>query len=295
MRNWALTFPLLNYPLPETRPVPANYEDWSVAELYAGERFAPSAQTASPAPNSPAGVGAEPATAASLPDWLADAHWQATPGRLPELSPTVELDPFERAAIRTRRSVIPDSRRRRSPMGPPFLDEPPQDYPSHLGPVPRGPDWEQVVPGPTPWSALAPPPRATDWGRVLTGIECRRTEDGGHHECINPGGRRFTVPTNEAFPDYIGPGQPNYHSYNITAPGRRRNEMPGIIAGPTPGPFWSVTPATAEGTPNPAAPAYVQFLQRWANRRIPGLERQLGAASWPVMSIQSLIRMAARR
>lgn len=206
-----------------------------------------------------------------------------TPGRLPELPPAVELDPSERGAIRTKRSVIPDSRRRRPQMGPPCLNEAPQDYPSHLGPVPRGPDWEQVVPGPTPWSPSARPPRATDWGKVLTGIECRRTADGGQHECINPGGRRFTVPTNEAFPDYIGPGQPNYHSYNITALGRRRNEMPGITAGPTPGPFWSVAPATAEGTPNPASPIYAQILQYLLNR-IPGVESGLGSPSWPVTS-----------
>jgi hypothetical protein len=167
MRNWAPTFPLLNRSLPETGSVPEDYEDWSEAELYAGRRFAQAAPTALPPPPLPPSAGAETVTTASLPRWLADAQWQATPGRLPELTPTAEMGPFERAAIRTRRSVIPGSRRRRPPMGPPFLDEVPQDYPSHLAPVPRAPDWEQTVTGPTPWSPLAKVPRATDWGQLL--------------------------------------------------------------------------------------------------------------------------------
>jgi hypothetical protein len=105
---------------------------------------------------------------------------------LPE-TPTVDQDSFERSVGSTRRPVVSDGRHPK-PMGPPFLNEPPQDYPSHLGPVPRAPEWEQVVPGPTPWSPLAPPPHVADWGQAVTGIECRRTEDGGHINCITPGG-----------------------------------------------------------------------------------------------------------
>lgn len=269
---------------PSAESAPSRAQRGRLGARIAREGFGPTASDASPAPTASVGADAEPATAASSPGWLRDAQWQVTPGRLPDLPPAapdhdgpLSASPFEHVDART----VPDVRRRS--MGAPFLNAAPQDYPSHLGPVPQGPDWEQVVPGPTPWSPLAPTARATDWGKVLTGIECRRTEDGGHHECLSPGGRRFTVPTNEAFPDYIGPGQPNYHYYNITAPGRRRNEMPGIIAGPTPGPFWSVAPATAEGTPNPAAPAYVQILQYLLNR-IPGVERGLGSPSWPVTS-----------
>jgi hypothetical protein len=55
-------------------------------------------------------------------------------------------------------------------MGPPFLNQPPQDYPSHLGPVPQAPNWEQVDTRPSPWSPLAEPPRATDWGRTTAAI-----------------------------------------------------------------------------------------------------------------------------
>jgi hypothetical protein len=282
MRNWLPTFPLLNRPLPETGPVPEDYLDWSVPELYAGRRFAQAAATATPAP---VGAGAESATTPSLPGWLADSQWQAMPETTPWPEPpmmprsVVGEDRRERGTIRLGRSMPLGSQR-----GPRFFNEPPPDYPSHLRPVPRALEWEQVVPGPTPWSPLAEPRRATDWGRAQTGIECRRTEDGGHHDCITPGGRRFTVPTNEAFPDYIGPGQPNYHSYNIAAPGRRRSADPGIVAGPAPGPFGSVAPATPEGTPNPAAPAYVQALQHFANRRFPVLRGLIGSPSWPVTS-----------
>jgi hypothetical protein len=141
-----------------------------------------------------------------------------------------------------------------------------------------------VVPaGATPWSPLKPSPRATDWGQVLTGIECRRAEDGRHINCITPGGVRYQDIPAEDFPEYIGPGQPNYHSYNAARPGRRRNTTSGIVREPTPGANWNVGPATTEGTPNPAAPFYVQVLQYLANR-IPGVERGLGSPSWPVTS-----------
>ena len=122
MTNWPPTFALFNGAPPETRPAPEDYEGWSIAELYAGRRLPPSAAAS---PSSTSFSGDEAATAASLPSWLADAQWQATPGRLPELPPTAEMRPFERAAI-------PDSHRRRSQMGRPFLDEAPQDYPSFL-------------------------------------------------------------------------------------------------------------------------------------------------------------------
>jgi hypothetical protein len=258
-------------------------EDWRPTSPLMNRRWLNFAQSAPPA--WPAPVATTEESSLTPAAWLEGAQWQATPETtswpepIPTLPSTINDGPIDPPIIRRRRPTPG-----RSPMGPPFLDEAPQDYPSHLAPVPRAPDWEQVVPGPSPWSPLAPTPRATDWGKILSGIECRRTADGGHHECINPGGSRFTVPTNAAFPDYIGPGQPNYHYYNNAALGRRRNEMPGITAGPTPGPSGSVAPATDEGTPNPAAPLYVQIPQRWLNRRIPGLERRLGSASWPVTS-----------
>ena len=140
------------------------------------------------------------------------------------------------------------------------------------------------MPGSTPWSPLANSPRATDWGQVLTGIECRRTEDGRHINCITPGGRRYDDVPAEGFPSYLGPGQPNYHSYNVAVPSRRRRSASaGVTASPAPGPFWNVAPATAEGTPNPAAPAYVQFPHYLLNR-IPGMRGLIGASSWPVRS-----------
>jgi hypothetical protein len=139
------------------------------------------------------------------------------------------------------------------------------------------------VPGPIPRSPLAEPPRATDWGKTLTGIECRRTEDGKHIGCTTPGGRRFNDVPAEGFPAYIGTGEPTYHSYDVVVPGRRRSARSGIERDPTPGPYWSVAPATAEGTPNSAVPPYVQFLQYLANL-IPAVERRIGSASWPVAS-----------
>jgi hypothetical protein len=66
-------------------------------------------------------------------------------------------------------------------MGPPFLNEAPQDYPSHLGPVPHAPDWEQVVTSPSPWSPLAKPPRATDWGRTAAAIDETAEAEGARH------------------------------------------------------------------------------------------------------------------
>lgn len=256
MRNWAPTFPLLNYPLPEAPADPKDYWDWSVAELYTGRRLAPSAAAASPEPMSSMGARAEPATAASLPGWLKDAQWQATPGRLPELPPTAELDPFERAAISRRRSVIPDSRRRRPQMGPPFLDEPPQDYPSHLGPVPRAPDWEQTVTGSTPWSPLAKPPRATDWGQFVAGPECLVSDDST--TCTTQGGRTVTFPRGGLQPGTrFAPGESDYHSYNISD-GPVRGDLSsitrGVINRPTRALPLFVRAASPEGPLNDATP-----------------------------------------
>jgi hypothetical protein len=230
----------------------ASLEGWSLPELMRGERFTQSTSNASSVPAS----SAEQATAASLPGWLADAQWQPVPARVPEPPPTADLDPFERAAIRTRLSVIPDGRRRRPQMGPPFLNEAPQGYPSHLGPVPRTPDWEQVVPGPTPWSPLAPPPRATDWGRFVGGTECSVSEENA--TCITQGGRRVTFPRGGLRPGTrFAPGESDYHSYNISdgpVRGDLSSTRQGVIDRPTRALPLFVRPASPEGTLNDATP-----------------------------------------
>jgi hypothetical protein len=257
--NWYAADPSRLSPFsPErTRQLQAEYEDWTIAELMRGERFVPSTAAASPAPTRSADGPSNAATAPSQPGWLTGAQWRETPQSVPWPEPPLlprtpfSEEPSEGAAFGLRRPTP-----RRSPMGPPFLNEAPQGYPSHLGPVPRAPDWEQVVSGDTPWSPVAPPRRATDWGRVLTGVECRRTEDGGHINCITPGGLRVRVLA-EDFPDYIGPGQPNYHYYNVPVGGARvdpRHLMQGLIDNPTPGPRHMVRPATPEGTINEATP-----------------------------------------
>jgi hypothetical protein len=165
-------------------------------------------------------------------------------------------------------------------MGPPFLDKPPQSYPSHLAPVPRAPDWEQVVNGSTPWSLLAPPPRAMDWGKVLNGIECRRGGDSNLMNCIMPGGRQFSVPA-DGLPSYIGPGQPHYHYYNRPVGGAHVDPsllMRGIINSPTPGPRDLVRPATPEGTRNEATP------RPWYDLFLGGTRLPPGSPQNPVMS-----------
>jgi hypothetical protein len=243
----------------------AAFDGWSIAELLRNERFAQAPDESLP-PTSAMNARAEPATARQ-PDWLANAQWHSAsdiaPWPEPPSTPRPRLseDPRYRDVNRIRRRTPS----RYSPMGPPYLNEPPHDYPSHLGPVPQAPDWEQVVPtGATPWSPLRPRARATDWGQVLTGIECRRTEDGNHRNCTTPGGRQFTVP-GEGLPDYIGPGQPNYHYYNVPVGGPRVDPSlleQGVIDKPTPGPRLLVRPATPEGTLNEATPSlgYSAFL-----------------------------------
>jgi hypothetical protein len=279
MSNWYAADPSRVPPFsPErARQLLDKFEGWSIPELMRGERFAQSTSNAPSAAMSSPGASADPTMSRSQPDWLTGAQWREMPARLPELSPPVDENPF--AALRRRQSAISDARRPR-PIGPPFLNEPPQDYPSYLGPVPRAPNWEQVVPGDTPWSPLASPRRATDWGKVLNGIECRRTEDGKNIGCITPGGRRFTVPA-EDFPDYIGPGEPDYHYYNRPvgrAPVDTFQLMQRVINNPTPGPRYLVRPATPEGTSNEATPSLPYHLLLGGNR-LP-----LGTTQNPVMS-----------
>jgi hypothetical protein len=174
MMNWLPTSPLLTRPpsQPDLRDMLAAFDGWSIAELMRNERFAQAPDESLP-PASAMNERAEPAVAWQ-PDWLANAQWQSAseiapwpePPSMPR--PSISEDPFERAAIRLRRRTPS----RYSPMGPPFLNETPQDYPSHLGPVPQAPEWEQVITNPTsPWSPLAQPPRATDWGRTTPSID----------------------------------------------------------------------------------------------------------------------------
>lgn len=160
MTNWLPTFPLLNRPpsQPDPRDLLAALDGLSIDELMRNERFAQIPDQSHP-PLSATGARADQASAWQ-PDWLTNAQWQSTPATTPwpepPMSPSTVEDPFDRDTNRMRRRpAVLDARRRRSPMGPPFLNEPPQDYPSHLGPVPQAPDWEQVVPtGATPWSPL---------------------------------------------------------------------------------------------------------------------------------------------
>jgi hypothetical protein len=173
MNNWSQTSPMITAlrslcTAPDTM---ADLDGMTIAEFLRGERFAQPTPGSPPVPESTTDPQTGPtATAVSQSSWLADALWRGTPAAIPWPAPppsppaTISDNPFERAAILRRRRMP-----RRPTMGPPFFDELPRDYASHLGPVPRGPDWEQVVTGPTPWSPLAAPPRARDWGRVLTG------------------------------------------------------------------------------------------------------------------------------
>lgn len=254
MRKWLSTFPLLNRPLPETGPVPADYEDWSVDELLAGRRFAQSAPTAPPMPPSSMGSAADAATTASLPGWLASTQWLVAPAQQPGPRPVLPVsdDPFERFTIRTSRSAISPARGRPS--------EPPQDYPSYLGPVPRVPDWAEVPTAATPGSPLARLPHATDWDRFFAGGECYSSEDG--LTCTTQGGRRFTVRDRSLPPGTrIAPDERGYHSYMV--PDGPVAGIPSVtdvaINRPTRGPSAHVLPASPEGTPNEAAPPSVYY------------------------------------
>jgi hypothetical protein len=150
---------------------------------------------------------------------------------------------------------------------------------SYLAPVPRAPRWEQVVPSETPWSVSPQLPSPTSWGNVVSGPECRKS--GGNLHCISAGGRQVTVP-DDAFPNELGiaPGHPDYHYYDIpvSSPhGDPERLTAGVIRVPTPAP--RVRPASAEGTPNAAAPLPGSLLSLIA--------RQFGwehSPSWPVKS-----------
>jgi hypothetical protein len=96
MDNWLPTFPLLNRAWPARGPVPEDYKDWSVAELFAGRRFAQSEPTAAPERPLSDGARTAPATTAFQPDWLADAQWQAPPERQPAWPKSPEQDPWSR-------------------------------------------------------------------------------------------------------------------------------------------------------------------------------------------------------
>ena len=195
----------------------------------------------------------------------------------PETQPSIELDPFERAAIRQSNSVISHARRR--PFGPPFLDGPPQDYASHLGPVPRAPEWDQVVPGPTSWSPLRAPTRATDWGRTVAGTECLVSEDST--QCTTRGGRRVNFPSGGLQPGTrFAPGESDYHSYSIPdGPVRadRSTITQGVINRSTRVLPLFAHPASPEGTRNEATPpaAYVPGYV------VEGLRRVL-RGQWPI-------------
>jgi hypothetical protein len=196
------------------------------------------------------------------------------------------LDPFERAAIRKRNSVISHARRR--PFGPPFLDEPPQDYASYLGPVPRAPDWDEVVPGPTPWSPLRAPTRATDWGRTVAGTECLVSEDST--QCTTRGGRRVTFPSGGLQPGTrFAPGESDYHSYSIPdGPVRadRSTITQGVIDRPTRVLPLFAHPASPEGTRNEATPpaAYLPGYLVEGVRRILRGQGPLTTSIGPVRS-----------
>lgn len=254
MNNWSRTSPLITslQALRAREGIPS-YDDWSVAELLQGERSAPSVPVASPVPVSSTGEPVEPAL---LPqsDWLADLPWSVAPAPPPGLRPmpATSEDPFERFTNRMRRSVISSARR-----GP---SEPPRDYPSYLGPIPRSPDWEEVPAGATPWSPLANPPHATDWDRIYSGGECYSSEDG--LVCTTQGGRRVSVPSKEFPPGTrIAPGDRFYHSYRISdgPVAEVPSNMQGVIDRPTRGPSGHVLPATPQGTRNQATPASIYF------------------------------------
>jgi hypothetical protein len=228
-------------------------EDWRPTSPLMNRRWLNFAQSAPPAWPAPS---MEESSVTPMA-WLEGAQWQATPETtswpepLPTVPSTINDGPIDPPVIRRRRPAAG-----RSPMGPPFLDEAPQNYPSHLAPVPRGPEWEQVVRGPTPWSPLAKPPRATDWGRFFAGPECSVGEDSA--TCTTPSGRTAPFPRGGLRPGTrFAPGESDYHSYNIPdgpVPAGASSITPGVIERPTRGPAHLVRPASPEGTLNEATP-----------------------------------------
>lgn len=249
MNNWLPTVP--RPPRQSWEDMAREYEDRSMAESLAGRRFAQSRPNASPAPMSSMGMPTELGTPESQPSWLFDTPWPVAPAPHPGPRPmaTISDDPSERYTARMQRSVISPARR-----GP---SEPPQDYPSYLGPMPRAPDWEEVPAAPTPWPSLARarPPHATDWGGYFAGGECYASEDG--LTCTTQGGRRFTVPDRSFRPGTrIAPDGRGYHSYMVPdgPVAGMRSVMDVPINRPTRGPTGHVFPASPEGTPNQATP-----------------------------------------
>jgi hypothetical protein len=255
MTNWLPTFPLLNRPpsLPDPRDLLAAFDGWSIAELMRNEHFAQAPDESLPRPSS-MNARAELGSVSTSPGWFNDTPWRVAP--VPQRGPRSRLvtseDPGERAVIRMQRGVYAAGRR------PP--SEPPPDYPSHLAPVPRAPDWDAVVTGPTSWSPLAPPPHATDWGQFVEGPEC--SVSGGRGVCTTQGGRRVSFPSGGLRDGMrFAPGEPYYHSYD-TSDGPIAGGpslMGNVIDRPTRGPSSLVGPATPEGTINEASPPSIYF------------------------------------
>jgi hypothetical protein len=85
-----------------------------------------------------------------------------------------------------------------------------------------------------------------------SGLVC--SSSGGNLSCTSPGGVSFTIPAPLGFPSSLGPGDMNYHSYNVTVNAGATPAstlMAGVTNQPTPG---SPNPATASGTLNDATP-----------------------------------------
>jgi len=151
----------------------------------------------------------------------------------------------------------------------------------YLAPVPRAPDWDQVVRGELPGSETFKAPQPTSWGQTINGMRCN-TADGQMH-CTTIGGSRISSPT--TLPDGLtfAPGEPDYHDYIVAdAPEKNADQATlrqDLDRYPTPGPRSMVRPATPEGTLNPAAPWYAMALH--ATNPLLYL---LGSPTWPVRS-----------
>jgi len=88
-----------------------------------------------------------------------------------------------------------------------------------------------------------------------TGLYC--TASGGTVTCNVPGGPQISFPRPPGWPDCLGPGANNYHSYNewVNTSGASKKCLEDYLrAHPTPG---SPSPATPGGTPNNASPNWV--------------------------------------